>query len=214
MKKIKNKLKGIFVSGFFVLLPAIITIWILKVIIVWADDFVLSLLPEDIQPNVLLGYEIPGLGIVVTISLIFITGLVTRLYVGRLLVSLGDKIISKIPLGRSIYSAIKQFVNTLSSGSRDNLKKVVAVEYPRRGSYVIGFLTSEALKEISDSDGIEDSKWMNIFIPTTPNPTSGFLIMVPEKDIIALKMSVDDAFKLLISGGFIQSKNEEGKKEE
>ena len=201
MKAFFGTLKRLFFSGLAVLVPIVVTIWLLKFIVVYADGFMLSFLPGKFQPKELFGYPLPGVGILVTFTLIIIVGALTRLYIGRFFVNLGDKIISKIPLGRSIYGAMKQFVGAISASGKGRLKQVVAVEYPRKGCYVIGFPTSEAIKEISELD---NDTWVNVFVPTTPNPTSGFLIMVPEKDMIPLHMSVDEAFKLLISGGFVQ----------
>ena len=202
MKRFLASLKSLFFAGLAILIPIIVTIWILKTIVVWSDGFVLSFLPYKFQPKALLGHNIPGLGIIVTLIIVMLAGGFTKLYVGRFIVNLGDKIISKIPLGRSIYGALKQFINALSTSGKGNLKRVVAVEYPRKGCYVIGFPTSKAIEKISSQS---DDVWINVFVPTTPNPTSGFLIMVPEKEVIQLHMSVDEAFKLLVSGGFVQT---------
>ncbi len=159
------------------------------------------MLPEHLQPEEMFGYDIPGLGLIATIVLILIVGVLTRLYIGRFLVNLGDKIISKIPLGRGIYNAIKKFMSAIFTDREEKFRSVVAVEYPRRDCWVIGFVTSDAPSEFQAQT---EEHLVNVFVPTTPNPTSGFLIMVPREEIRKLSMDIDEAFKLLISGGIIQ----------
>jgi uncharacterized membrane protein len=203
--KLISALKKIFkrymIAGTAVLVPLIGTYLILKFIIISADDLAMSLLPARLHPDELFGKDIPGLGLIATIILILIVGIFTRLYFGKKLVQLGDYIMSKIPLGRGIYSGIKQFMTAILTRSEEKFKSVVAVEYPRKGCWVLGFVTAEPISQIRR---IDEKRLLNIFIPTTPNPTSGFLIMVPEEDTRPLDMGIDEAFKLLISGGIIQ----------
>ncbi len=203
MKKIFKKY---FLAGLAVVLPLVITYLILKFLIVSADQLIISILPERIQPQRLIGRDIPGLGFIVTITLILSAGFLTRLYMGRKLMRLGDRIISKIPVGAGIYNAIKQFMGTFISDKDQQFKSVVVVEYPRRDSWVLGFVTKSPGKHILN---VDDREWLTIFIPTTPNPTSGFLIMVPAEETRALDISTDEAFKFIISGGYIQKKNNE-----
>ncbi|MBT3182484.1 MAG: DUF502 domain-containing protein [Deltaproteobacteria bacterium] len=198
---VKRVFKKYMLAGTVVLVPLIGTYLILKFIITSADNLFISMLPEKFQPQAVLGYDIPGLGLIATIVLIMIVGVVTRLYIGRFLVNVGDKIISKIPLGRGIYNAIKKFMSAILTNREEKFRSVVAVEYPRRDCWVIGFVTSDATAEFQAQT---EKHLVNVFVPTTPNPTSGFLIMVPRDEIKKLSMDIDEAFKLLISGGIIQ----------
>jgi uncharacterized membrane protein len=193
--------KKYFLAGLAVLMPLVITFLILRFLIVWTDELVLSLLPERVWPRELIGVDIPGLGIIVTIVLILFIGMLTRLFIGRKLVKLGDYIISKIPLGAGIYNATKQFMNTFISDKDQQFKSVVVVEYPRRGSWVMGFVTKHPEKHILS---VDDREWVTIFIPTTPNPTSGFLIMVPQEETRAVDITTEQAFKFIISAGYLQ----------
>ncbi|MFH1830373.1 MAG: DUF502 domain-containing protein [Pseudomonadota bacterium] len=201
----KNIFKKYFLAGLAVLLPLVITLLILKFFIVSVDQLVISLLPKRIQPSMLFGIDIPGFGFIITILLILAIGVFTRLYVGRKFVQLGDRIISKIPIGAGIYNAMKQFMGTFISDKDQQFKSVVVVEYPRKGSWVLGFVTKSPGKHILN---VDDREWVTIFIPTTPNPTSGFLIMTPAEETRAVDITTDEAFKFIISGGYIQKKNE------
>jgi len=197
---IKSRFKGYMLAGMAVLVPLIGTYLILKFIITSADQTVLSILPERFHPDVILGMNIPGIGFMATLVLIFIVGILTRLYIGRLFVRAGDAIISKIPFGRGIYGGIKKIMSALLSDKSDKFKGVAAVEYPRRDCWVLGFITGDAADCVKD---ISDDALVNVFIPTTPNPTSGFLIMLPKKDVHSINIGVDEAFKIIISGGII-----------
>lgn len=198
---LKTLFKKYMLAGTAILVPLIGTYLILKFIIVSADEMMMSVLPTRFQPQALFGHNVPGLGLIATLVLIFIVGILTRLYIGNLVVSIGDKIISKIPLGRSIYGGIKQFMSSILTSNADKFRSVVAVEYPRRECWVLGFLTSDCEDELK---GLSNEKMVNVFVPTTPNPTSGFLIMVPVNETKKLDMKIDEAFKLLISGGIIK----------
>lgn len=190
--------KRYFVSGLLVIIPAIGTVWILKVIIVYADDMFMGLLPHRVQPKAWLGYDIPGLGFFVTIAIILLVGVATRLYVGRKFVHLGEYIISKVPVGRSIYKSFKQFMGAFITDDEEKKhRRVVAVEYPRRGCYMVGFVVGPVQPGLQERF---DEPWITIFLPTSPNPTSGYMISVPEKDTIRLPVSTDEAFKYIISG--------------
>lgn len=189
--------KRYFVAGLLVIIPIIGTIWILKIIIVYADGMFMGLLPEGAQPQAWLGYDIPGLGFFVTIGIILLVGVATRLYIGRKLVHLGEYFISKVPVGRSIYKSFKQFMRAFISDEEGKHRRVVAVEYPRRDCYMVGFVVGPVQPGVQEKF---DEPWISIFLPTSPNPTSGFMISVPEKDVIPLDISTDQAFKYIISG--------------
>lgn len=202
---IKRLFKVYFLAGLAVIIPLITTILILRYIIVFADDLFIELLPDRINPEYILGKDIPGLGFIITISVILLAGLLTRVYIGRKMVNLGEAIMSKIPLARTIYGGLKQFLGTILSRNSENFESVALVEYPRRGCWMVGFITGDVIPEISE---VGEGRMVNVFIPTTPNPTSGFLIMVAETDVKRLSIGIDEAFKLIISGGILKNENE------
>ena len=164
-------------------------------------DKTLTFIPEKYQPEVLLGVNIPGLwGLILTILILLLTGVFTANFVGRRLVHWWESILERIPVVRSIYSAAKNFAEVVFSDSSQSFKKVLLIEYPRRGVYSLAFQTSTQLGEIQGRTG-EDV--VCTFVPTTPNPTSGVIIMVPRKDVIELDMDVDEALKMIISLGVV-----------
>jgi uncharacterized membrane protein len=193
-----------FISGVLVLVPIVGTIWILKVFVYYADNVFTGLLPARIQPEAIFGRDIPGVGFFITIAMVLLVGLLTRLYIGRKFMHLGDRIIRRIPLGRGIYGAIKQFMGAfLSADEKKQYQRVVAVEYPRRGCYMVGFVVGPVQPALQ---AVYDKPWISIFLPTSPNPTSGFMISVPEEETIPLTISVEKAFKYIISGSVDEQK--------
>ncbi len=202
---LKNIFKNYFIAGTLVLLPVAATLWVLKTVIVWADGFIISMFPENLQTE-LLGFEIPGFGLLLTISLILLLGILTRVYLGKKLLDLGDRIISKIPLGRSIYHGMKEMTNTFFSPHKEKkFKRVVLVEYPRRDLWTIAFVTGDC-DAMLQPDNAE--KYIKIYVPTAPNPTSGFVLIVPEKDTRPVQMSVEDTLRLILSGGIVKPKQQ------
>lgn len=190
------------IAGLLVWIPLWATLLVIM-FLVEAMDKTVSLLPHAFQPKALLGFHIPGLGIVLCFLLLFVTGLFVTNIVGEKLFSWGEKVLNKIPLVRSIYQATKQVTETVFSSNSEAFRKVLLVEYPRRGLWSIAFqtaTTSALLKETIDSES------MTVFIPTTPNPTSGFLFLVKHEDTKELNMSVDEALKMVISLGVMQPK--------
>jgi len=163
-------------------------------------DAILKYIPAKYLPETYLHIHVPGLGLILVVILVFAVGLLTRNFVGRKIVRLGENIVDRIPLVRVIYAGVKQLLETIFLQKTEAFKKVALVEYPRRGAYVIGFITGESKGEVQNKT---DKNMINIFIPTTPNPTSGFYILIPEDELILLNMSVEDAFKLIISGGIV-----------
>ncbi|OIP63488.1 MAG: hypothetical protein CO150_04685 [Nitrospirae bacterium CG_4_9_14_3_um_filter_53_35] len=192
--KIKSLLKTYFITGLLVLLPLALTFWILNALLRNME----ALIGDPIQQY--LEIYIPGMGIMLLICLILLVGIFARNLIGRKLGHLGEMILNKIPLVRNIYTSIKQLINTLFLQGKDNFRGVVMVEYPRLGTYSLGFITGESRGEVQR---ITNEIIVNVFIPTTPNPTSGFLLLFPEKDIIHLHMTVEEGLKMIISGGMI-----------
>ncbi|GMR04089.1 MAG: DUF502 domain-containing protein [Gammaproteobacteria bacterium] len=199
-------LRRYLVAGVLVWVPLGVTVLIIKFLIDLMDNTLL-LLPVDYRPETWLGFRIPGLGIVLTVVVVFITGVIAANLVGRKLVSLGERILARIPLVRSIYSAVKQVTETIFSSSGKSFRKVVLVEYPRKGIWTLAFQTGEGADELQQKVG---KPVTNIFVPTTPNPTSGFFLMVPREDVIELDLSVDDGLKMIISAGVVVPKNKKG----
>jgi uncharacterized membrane protein len=173
------------------------------VLILWADGFFKSFVPSALHPESLFGRPIPGVGIVVTIIIILLFGVLTRLYFGKMILRWGDNLFSKIPLGRGVYKALKDFVSLTFSEGGKGFKQVAMIEYPRKGTWALVFVTSEATGQIQEKS---HEKVYSVFLPTTPNPTSGYLLLVPEKDLIILDMKVEQAMKIIISAGVVQEK--------
>ncbi len=201
LKRIKHHIRTYFLTGLLVVIPVGLTFNILQIAISWADSK-LALLPPSIHPNTYLPFPVPGLGLMITLIGIRFIGVVTTNVIGRWFVGLGEKIVNKIPFFRSIYLLAKQVLETIFNQDKESFKKVIMVEYPRRGLYSIGFVTGIASGEIQAKTS---GKVLNIFIPTSPNPTSGYLIMIPEEDTVTLDIDVETAFKLILSGGMVNS---------
>jgi uncharacterized membrane protein len=199
----KKKIKSIFLTGFAAMIPVGVTIYIISFLIRTMDKLV-KFIPHRFQPDELLGFQIPGLGIIFTLVLVFVIGLITKSYLGGKAVNIGEWIVDKIPFVSGIYKGVKQLVDAIFSDKHKSFRKAVLIEYPRRGLYSIAFVTGDSQGELQEKTG---QKHINLFIPTTPNPTSGFYIMIPENDVIPLDMSVEEAFSLIISGGIISPNN-------
>jgi uncharacterized membrane protein len=194
-----SKLRRYFIAGLLVWLPLGVTIYLIKILLELMDRSLL-LLPQSLQPEQLLGFRIPGLGAVLLVALVLVTGMVAANLFGRQLVRLGEYVLERIPLVRTIYSAAKQLTESLFSGSGRSFRKVVLIEYPRSGLWTLAFLTGTGVAETQQRTGRE---LINVFVPTTPNPTSGFFLMVPRDGVIELEMSVDAAFKIILSAGAV-----------
>ncbi|THB66216.1 MAG: DUF502 domain-containing protein [Desulfovibrio sp.] len=196
---VKHIMKTNMLAGLLVLTPIVATVYFLHFLIS-AVDRILLLLPERYQPDTLLGFHIPGLGLILVIIVLFLTGLIVRNVMGRKVVTIGERILAHIPFVSKFYNALKQLIEAIFQSSIKDFQRVVLIEYPRLGVYTLGFVTGEAMGEIQRKT---KQHVINLFVPTTPNPTSGFYLMVPEEDLIPLDMGVEDAFKLLISGGIL-----------
>ena len=195
----KKKLKQIFLTGLAVTVPIGLTLYILFFLIDIMDSL-LKIIPLRFHPDTLLGVHIPGLGAIATVVLIFICGLITASYVGNKIVQSGEDLLYKIPLVRNIYQAIKRFSDTMVMDRRSSFKRVVLVEFPRNGLYTIGFVTGRPNWEIKKETG---ESLISVFVPTTPNPTSGYLIIVPEDELVEVGMSVEEALTYIISVGIV-----------
>ena len=192
-------LKKYIIAGLLVWLPFAATVVIVKLLIDLLDKTVL-LLPPEWHPVALLGFSIPGFGIILALSILLLTGMLAANLFGRRFVEIWERILNKIPLVRSIYSSIKQISNTIFDPSGKSFRKVAMLQYPRKGVWSIGFLTND---NVGDEMSAVDDRLVAVFIPTTPNPTSGFIVMVRNDEITELDMSVEEGFKFIISIGVI-----------
>lgn len=199
MQRIKTGFKKYFITGLLVAVPLYLTLYIFALIVGYMDT-ILKYLPNSLQPDTYLRFHIPGLGVIFTVAVILLIGLLTTNLIGKKLIELGESILAKIPLFRNIYKPLKQFMETFLVKGYSDFRKAVLVEFPSKGIYSIGFITGVATGEVQSKT---KEKVVNIFLPTTPNPTTGFYILIPEKDIIPIEMSVEDAFKLIITGGMV-----------
>lgn len=190
-----------FISGLLVWLPILVTIFVVKFLVDLLDK-ILLLLPAAYRPDALIGFHVPGIGVVIILIIIFMTGAFAANILGRQFVALWDAIIGRIPLVRTIYTGVKQVVQTVFSPGGQSFRKVLLVEYPRAGMWTLAFQTGDALPEVEKA--IDGEAMVSLFVPTTPNPTSGFLLMVPRKKVIELNMSVEQALKFVISLGVVQ----------
>ena len=192
------KLRNYFITGIVVLVPIGITLYLTKFFVTISS----KLIPYDLNPNNYLPFAIPGLEIILSIIFITFIGGLSLSFIGKKILQLFNDLLKKIPILRTIYSAIGQMAETLAP-KRGNRKSVVLVEYPRKGSWAVGFATKDNKGEISKKT---NSKLVNIFIPTTPNPTSGFLLMFPKDEVIYLDMSFEEASKFIVSAGTSEQK--------
>ncbi len=201
-------LRRYFIAGLLVLLPIWVTLLILNFVVGLVDQS-LSLLPRETQPDVLLGVHIPGLGLLFAITIIFLTGMLVTNFVGNWFLNLWEGLLAKIPLVRSIYMAVKQVLNTMFTPGGESFRKVLLVEYPRKEMWAIAFQTGSSFPIPKAND---ENEYLTVFVPTTPNPTGGFLLVVAKKEVIELKMSIDQALKYIISLGVVMPPSMAGHK--
>jgi len=194
-----KRLRRYIVAGILVWLPIGVTLFLLRILVGMLDRS-LVLIPEQYRPEEIIGFAIPGLGLVLTLLILLITGVLAANIVGRSMVSFWESLLERIPVVRSVYSAAKNFAEIVFSDSSQSFKKVLLIQYPRKGLYSLAFQTSSNLGEVQGRTGEEV---ICTFVPTTPNPTSGVIIIVPRKDVIELDMDVDEALKMIISLGVV-----------
>tara|TARA_B100000579_G_C22512957_1_gene702424 strand:- start:53 stop:676 length:624 start_codon:yes stop_codon:yes gene_type:complete len=194
------RLRNYFITGIVVLVPIGITLYLTKFFISVSSN----LIPKEINPNNYLPFAIPGLEIILSVIFITIIGGLSLSFIGKKILDLVNQTLKRIPILRTIYSAIGQMTESLAPNKKNNKKSVVLVEYPRKGSWAVGFATKDNKGEISKKTNIQ---LVNVFVPTTPNPTSGFLLMFPKKEIVYLDMSFEEASKFIVSAGTSDPKN-------
>lgn len=196
-------MKKYLITGLLVLVPLVITIWVLKSLIGILDQSLL-LLPEQWHPHTLFGREIPGFGVIVTFVIVLTTGIIATNFFGMQLISLWEKLLQRLPVVKSIYSSVKQVSDTLFSDSGNAFRKAVLVQFPRDGAWTIAFLTGTPGGDVAHH---LQGDHVSVFVPTSPNPTSGYFLIMSKSEVIELEMSVDQALKYIISMGVVAPAN-------
>jgi uncharacterized membrane protein len=200
------RLRAYFLTGVIVTAPIGITILLVWQFITFLDTQVAGLLPDRYNPETYLPFSVPGLGLLITLAFLTFVGMFTAGLAGRTLVRTGERLLSRMPVVRSVYATLKQIFETVLAQSSRSFREVVLVEYPRRGVGAIAFVTGPTRGEIQER---AEEELVNVFLPTTPNPTSGFLLFVPRKDLIPLDMTIEEGIKMVISGGIVTPSAEE-----
>ena len=207
MRRFTESVRRYFLSGLVAFLPLAATIWILNIVVRFMDN-ALNFLPPPIRPKTYIQVDFPGLGALVTFLLICLIGVFVTHFVSHQARALLNSLLRRIPIVRGVYGAMEQLAHALLSQDRNRSNRVVLVEFPRKGIYALGFVTGVSEGEVQDRTG---EKVVNVFVPMTPNPTSGRYVLVPEREVIALEMSVEEAFKLIASGGMVVPKRPDPK---
>jgi len=200
-------MKKYFITGLLIWIPLVITIWVLKLVVDMLDQTLL-LLPQSLRTESWLGFHMPGMGVLLTLLIVTVTGMFTANIVGQRMVHFWNEILHRIPVVNSIYSGVKQVSDTLFSSSGEAFRKALLVQWPRDGMWTIAFLTGAPGGDVTRH---LQGDYVSVYVPTTPNPTGGYFVMMPRKDVIELDMSVDMALKYVISMG-VASPNGSGKR--
>jgi len=192
-------MKRYLIAGLLIWVPLGVTVIVVKFLVSILDKTLL-LLPSNYRPEVILGFDIPGFGVILSVIIVLGTGVIVANLFGRKLVSGWEALLARIPLIRSIYTGVKQVMETILSNQGDSFRKVLLIEYPRRDMWTLAFQSSTDVGEAQFKIGQEV---VNVFVPTTPNPTSGFFIMLPKSDVVELDMTIDEGLKMIISAGMV-----------
>lgn len=196
----RRKLKYYFLTGLLVVVPVAMTLLVVRWLVRFMDGLLFTVLPEALRPEELYGIPVPGIGLIATLLLILLIGVLAANIFGRSLVTFSERVVDRIPVVKGIYTLFKQVSDTVFKRDRGAFRKVVLIEYPRKGIWAVAFVTGVSEGEVQE---VTEKRLVNVFVPTTPNPTSGFYILVPDDELIELKMTVEEAFKLIISGGMV-----------
>ncbi|MBK0326974.1 DUF502 domain-containing protein [Rhodobacteraceae bacterium F11138] len=196
------RLRSSFLTGLVVIAPVGLTIWLIWSVIGWIDGVVLPLVPHRLRPEEYIGINLRGVGVIIFLLFTIFVGWIAKGLIGRSLIRWGESFVDRMPVVRSIYSGIKQISETVFAQTERSFEKACLIEYPRKGIYAIGFVSTHAKGEIAER-AQTTGQMLSIFLPTTPNPTSGFLLFLPREDVIELDMSVEEAAKLVISAGLV-----------
>ena len=192
-------MKKYFITGLLVLVPLFITVWVISGLVGMMDQS-LFLLPETWRPKAQLGLDIPGMGAILTLLIIFVTGVIATNFFGKRLILVWEALLARVPVVKSIYASVKQVSDTLFSDSGNAFRQAVLVQFPRPGVWTIAFVTGKPGGDVANH---LSSDYLSVYVPTTPNPTGGYFLMLPRADVVELDMSVDEALKYIISMGVV-----------
>ncbi|MEM6489064.1 MAG: DUF502 domain-containing protein [Pseudomonadota bacterium] len=196
-----GQLRNNFLAGIVVVAPVVVTIWLTWTTVDFVDRQVLPLVPSAYNPREYLGTDLPGYGVFVFLVFTMLVGYFAKKVFGRQLIRFAEGLVDRTPIIRSIYNALKQLVETALTNSKSSFQQACLIEYPRRGIWSIAFISTDAKGEVVEATG--NPGMVSVFLPTTPNPTSGFLLFVPREDVLPLQMSIEDAAKMVISAGLV-----------
>ncbi|MCK0148509.1 DUF502 domain-containing protein [Marivita sp. S6314] len=197
-----SRLRASFLTGIVVIAPVSLTIWLIWSIMGWVDGFVLPLVPGWFNPEQYIGINLRGIGVIIFFLFTIFVGWVAKGLIGRSFIRFAESLVERMPVIRSIYSGVKQIAETIFAQSERNFEKACLIQYPRKGIWAIGFISTDTRGEVAEKAETVGGL-VSIFVPTTPNPTSGFLLFFPREDIIELEMTIEDAAKLVISAGLV-----------
>ena len=191
-----------FLTGIVVILPIALTIWLIWTLMGWVDSVVLPLVPADLRPEKYIGINLRGVGVIIFLLFTIVVGWVAKGLIGKSLLRVGESMVERMPVVRTIYSGVKQIAETVFAQTERSFEKACLIQYPRKGIWAIAFISTATKGEVL-AKAETGSTMLSVFLPTTPNPTSGFLLFLPREDVIELDMSVEDAAKLIISAGLV-----------
>jgi len=195
-------LRASFLTGLVVIAPVTLTIWLIWTLMGWVDSFVLPLIPYDFRPEQYIGINLRGVGVIIFLLFTIIVGWIAKGLIGKSLIRFAESLVNRMPVVRSIYSGVKQIAETVFAQSERSFEKACLIQYPRKGIWAIGFISTTTKGEVIQK-AETGGEMLSVFVPTTPNPTSGFLLFFPREDVIELEMSIEDAAKLVISAGLV-----------
>ncbi len=195
-------LRASFLTGLVVIAPVGLTIWLMWSVVGWVDGFVLPLVPYNFNPEKYIGINLRGVGVIIFLIFTIFVGWIAKGLIGRSLIAYAESLVERMPVVRTVYSGIKQISETVFAQSERSFEKACLIQYPRKGIWAIGFISTTAKGEVANHPETAN-EMLSIFLPTTPNPTSGFLLFVPKEDVIELEMSIEEAAKLVISAGLV-----------
>jgi len=194
------RLRGYLLAGVLVTAPIAITVYLTYGFLLWVDSKVTPLIPPDYNPNAYLPFSMPGLGLIIAAIFFILIGWFAKNILGRVLIQVSENIVHRLPIVRAIYKALKQIFETVMTSQSQAFREVVMFEYPRPGSWALGFVTGVTQGEVQR---VTDTEVVNVFLPTTPNPTSGYLLFLPRKDLVFMDMTVEEGIKMIVSGGIL-----------
>ncbi|MCF6322455.1 MAG: DUF502 domain-containing protein [Rhizobiaceae bacterium] len=197
------RLRNYFLTGLIICAPVGITAYLVWSLIGWVDSWIVPFIPAVYNPDTYLPFSVPGFGLLIALIMITLVGFLTANYIGRAIWSFGEVLLSRMPVVRNLYSGLKQIFQTVLSDKSESFQEVALIEYPRKGLWAIVFIATDTRGEVARRMKDKGRETVSVFLPTTPNPTSGFLLFVPKEDVTILDMKVEDAAKLVISAGLV-----------